>query len=244
MENNKTDNRYADAVKAIKTAILQSQYEAAKEVNRVQLVVYYAVGKYLSVNTRKGVWGTGAIDAISKQLRRELPGLRGFSPNSLWNMRKFYESWEILDDKSTIATVELEKANSTITIVELEPAQKEIDIVHSIHTPPHTEDFPVEDFFKVPFTHHLRIIESVTNVDERYYYIHRTASEYLTVERLKRLIKEEAYKHQGTLPNNFSQSLPDNAVLARKAVMMFKDEYLLDYINVSRSADHLFAHIG
>ena len=42
---------------------------------------------------------------ISGQLRRELPGLRGFSENNLKNMRKFYEAWKVLD-KTTIAIVE------------------------------------------------------------------------------------------------------------------------------------------
>lgn len=45
------------------------------------LALYYGVGKYVSDNTRRGVWGTGAIATISEQLRRELPGLRGFSPS-------------------------------------------------------------------------------------------------------------------------------------------------------------------
>ena len=51
------------------------------------------VGKYVSDNTRKGFWGTGAIETISEQLRRELPGLRGFSPTSIKKMRQFYEQW-------------------------------------------------------------------------------------------------------------------------------------------------------
>ena len=38
--------QYNDAVNAIKTAILQGQYEAAKGVNRIQLALYYAIGKY------------------------------------------------------------------------------------------------------------------------------------------------------------------------------------------------------
>lgn len=32
------------------------------------------MGKYISDNTRKGVWGTEAIETINEQLRRELPG--------------------------------------------------------------------------------------------------------------------------------------------------------------------------
>ena len=56
---------YRDAVQAIKEAILQSQYEAAQRSNAAQLRLYYAVGGYVSRNTREGKWGIGAIDAIS-----------------------------------------------------------------------------------------------------------------------------------------------------------------------------------
>ena len=70
----KIRTQYNQAVQLIKSAILQNQLEAAKAVNRQMLALYYGVGKYVSDNTRKGVWGTGAIETISEQLRRELPG--------------------------------------------------------------------------------------------------------------------------------------------------------------------------
>ena len=57
----------------------------------MQLMLYYGVGKYISENSRSGFWGTGAIDAISEQLQKELPGLRGFSARNLRNMRMFFE---------------------------------------------------------------------------------------------------------------------------------------------------------
>lgn len=89
----KISSQYNKAVQLIKSAILQNQLEAAKAVNRQMLALYYGVGKYVSDNTRKGVWGTGAIETISEQLRRELLGLRGFSPTSIKKMRQFYEQW-------------------------------------------------------------------------------------------------------------------------------------------------------
>ena len=95
--------KYDNAVEAIKTAILQGQYEAAKGVNRIQLAVYFGIGKYISLHTRKGVWGTGALEVISQRLRKELPGLRGYSPSSMKNMRQFFEEWIMLDAKSPIA---------------------------------------------------------------------------------------------------------------------------------------------
>ena len=90
-------SNYMTATEQIKEAILSSQYKAAKQVNAVQLSLYYGVGRYVSQNTRKGVWGTGAIKAISEQLHKELPGLRGFSPSAIKNMRAFYEAWQELD---------------------------------------------------------------------------------------------------------------------------------------------------
>ena len=75
--------KYALAVKTIKTAILQGQYAASKGSNRIQLATYFAIGKYISQNSRQGFWGKGAIESISEQLRRELPGLRGFSATNI-----------------------------------------------------------------------------------------------------------------------------------------------------------------
>ena len=51
------------------------------------------------MNSRHGFWGKGAIETISEQLRRELPGLRGYSPSNMKNMRLFYEKWSVLDSK-------------------------------------------------------------------------------------------------------------------------------------------------
>ena len=80
-------------IDTIKTAILESQYKAAKAVNAVQLSLYFSIGKYVSEYTRKGFWGTGALEYISEQLQHELPGLRGFSASNLKQMRGFYEEW-------------------------------------------------------------------------------------------------------------------------------------------------------
>ena len=96
--------QYQNAVDVIKTAILQSQARAAKAVNQEQLALYFGIGRYISENTRKKNWGTGAIDNISKHLRQELPGLRGFGASSLKNMRLFYEAWFMIEPNSPIVS--------------------------------------------------------------------------------------------------------------------------------------------
>ncbi len=105
---------YKPAAETIKLAILQGQYEAAKGVNRIQLVVYFAIGRFISLNTRQGKWGTGALEDISQLLRKELPGLRGYSATQLKDMRLFYEAWQILDSNSSAMADEL----STIRLLQ------------------------------------------------------------------------------------------------------------------------------
>ena len=117
---------YTTAAEQIKEAILSSQYTAAKQVNAVQLSLYYGVGRYVSQNTRKGVWGTGAIEVIAEQLHKELPGLRGFGARHLRNMRAFYEAWQELDTNLEIVISKLQMfdnkglINSSTVVGELE----------------------------------------------------------------------------------------------------------------------------
>ena len=118
-------SNYMTATEQIKEAILSSQYKAAKQVNAVQLSLYYGVGRYVSQNTRKGVWGTGAIKAISEQLHKELPGLRGFSERNIKNMRAFYEEWQGLDTnlETTVSKLQMSDnkglINSAATAAEM-----------------------------------------------------------------------------------------------------------------------------
>ena len=220
-----------NAVETIKTAILQSQYQAAKETTRVQLILYYGIGRYLSSKKGKKTWGTSVLENISCQLRKELPGLRGFSASSLKNMRLFYENWSFLEEqKSSDITGELPIINLNSSDASDE-FKFTIPISDFKLSGVNLNDFPVEDFFKVPFSHHITIFSKVKNLQERYYYIHRVVEENLQVNTLESLIKQDAYKHRKELPNNFERTISPSC-LARKAVEMFKDEYLLDFINV------------
>ena len=121
---NNIDTLLKVAVKDIKTAILQSQYRAAKVVNREQLSLYFGIGKYVSENSRKRFWGTGAIESISLQLQKELPGLRGFGARNLKNMRVFYEEWASYLNSAAVAA--------------------ELPVVSN--QPPRTNDLDIVDF--------------------------------------------------------------------------------------------------
>ena len=103
MEQNQLTPSYLLAVKAIKEAILESRYKAARLVNREVLALYYAIGGYISEQSRAASWGANAIGTISELLQQELPGLRGFSETNIKRMRLFYEAWQPLFDNRPVA---------------------------------------------------------------------------------------------------------------------------------------------
>ena len=227
-------------IDTIKTAILESQYKAAKAVNAVQLSLYFSIGKYVSEHTRKGFWGTGALEYISEQLQRELPGLRGFSATNIRMMRIFYEEWSsssLLDNcNSSLASDELESGNSNSTVMrdELEETTEHIystdAIVKFSQLSNYGEEF-TKYFLVISFTHHRFIMSMVKDVEARLFYIELAARESLSVRALQKAIQLDEYKHRGAMPNNFVQTFPASQQ-ALKAISMFKDEYLLDFINV------------
>ncbi len=206
---------YNDDVQAIKQAILQSQYQAAKRANALQLGLYYSVGGFVSERVESGRWGEGALKAVSGQLQRELPGLRGFSERNLYYMKTFYEVW---------APVIGEASDSALASAEL-PSD---DFLHlQVQKVP---DFPAKDFLGIGFTQHRTILEKVKDRDERFFYIRCCAREHYRVEDLRRAIKRDDYHHQGQMPNNFLATMPSSQ-RALRVIETFKDEYLLDYMN-------------
>ena len=214
---------YDKAVEIIKTAILQSQYDAVRSVNEKQLMLYYGIGKYISLNSRKGFWGKGAIDAISERLDKELPGLKGFSARNLRYMRTFYEEWSYLDKYEQVLT--------DTNVGNLAPAGAKLGVLNWNQLVPKQIEVPDSSFFAIGFSHHRMILSKVKDINERIFYIRRCAAERYSREELTESIARDDYHHQGNLPNNFLQTLPA-AEQAFRAINTFKDEYLLDYINV------------
>ena len=210
-----------NAVQTIKGAILQSQQRALAAINQEQLALYYGIGRFVSMNTRNKNWGKGFIEAVSEQLRKELPGLRGFSAASLRKMRTFYEEWQMLSDNSFVETNKLVdiESNSFVGTNELPTVQFKIDA-----------NFPITAFMNIGFTHHYSIISKVKDIEQRKFYIQFAADTKAKVEDLEQIINDDLYSHQGELPNNFKKTIPDQ-MQAYRAITMFKDEYLLDFIN-------------
>jgi predicted nuclease of restriction endonuclease-like (RecB) superfamily len=204
-------------------------------VNEEQLALYFGIGKYISENTREGKWGTNAIETISRQLSAELPGLKGYSATNLKYMRIFYEAWSGLDNSSATAA-ELPAQESSATADELQQAKSRPIILANIA--PKNHPFPEhemtwDDFFSLGFTLHMEILSKTQTIEERAYYIHQAALYHWDKYTLRDYLKADIFHHQTKLPNNFATTIPATRQ-AMKAMRMFKDEYMLDFINVEQ----------
>ncbi len=245
--NDKLDPTYNGAVQVIKQAILESQLRATRHVNEEQLALYFGIGKYISENTREGKWGTNAIETISRQLSIELPGLKGYSATNLRYMRIFYEAWSSLDKssasadelgdvKSSALADELPIQELAATAAELQLEENQPIILANIAMQNHP--FPEyemtwDDFFSLGFTLHMEILSKTKTLEERAYYIHQAALYHWDKYTLRDYLKADIFHHQAQLPNNFATTIPATRQ-AMKAMRMFKDEYMLDFINVEQ----------
>ena len=219
-----------DAVNLLKTAILQSQARAANAVNQEQLALYYGVGRFLSLNTRNKNWGAGMIKSISQRLRSEIPGLRGFGETNLRNMRLFYEAWSGIESNSSVITDELNVTTSNAAGCDTQILDTDIDTIHQLRLM-NLDNFPAVSFLSISFTHHMVILTHAKEWDERLFYIQYAFDRKLSIEELEKVLKKDLYHHQGQIPNNFLVTIPEYKH-AYRAIQMFKDEYLLDFINV------------
>jgi predicted nuclease of restriction endonuclease-like (RecB) superfamily len=236
---------FGGAAEIIKDAIVRSRYQAAKLVNRELLALYYAVGRYVSDNSRVGAWGKGAIRQLSDSLQRELPGLRGFSDGAIKKMRLFYEEWSGVFLNRSLTTNDLRLAQNSQnsqepsdTALTIQAANGLIDLgLLSSHLSGfEMPGFSYDAFFRVGFTHHYTVMASEKSLNGRLFYIARCAAEFWTVDTTKSYLRGDLYARQGTMPNNFPLTLSE-PTQARRAIRAFKDEYILDFINIEDEID-------
>ncbi len=215
-------------IKDLKSAILQSRYIAARIVNKELIVLYYGIGKKINTKIKEQNWGSKVLEQISKELQSELPGLKGFSATNLKRMTLVYDFWEGKISISPTLSGQLqlkENQDNTISPTVSGQLQNNGNEIGSALL----SQF-LELFYSVSFSHHYIIASKSNSIDEALFYIQRTVSEFWSYRILEKHFKNDLFNKQGTLPNNFSNTL--QPINANKAIQVFKDEYLLDFVNI------------
>ncbi len=86
-------NEYSKIFYTIVNHIEQSKLRAFSEVNKALLHAYWSIGKELSENAS---YGKSIVEKLSEDLRLKYPDAKGYSIRNLWNMKRFYETYQKL----------------------------------------------------------------------------------------------------------------------------------------------------
>lgn len=99
----------------IKDRIVQARYEAYRLVNKELILLYWDIGKRIVEKQEHLGWGESVVEQLSVDLQREFAGVKGFSKENLWRMKKLYETYQSTPKLSTLLT-ELSWSNNLLIL--------------------------------------------------------------------------------------------------------------------------------
>lgn len=142
-----------------------------QQVNMIQLLTYYAIGKWIVEVQQKGEsrarYGSQVIKRLSEEMKKNFE--RGFSEDSLKNARKFYLTYKNRIDETVFNLFAVEKSETVFSFFEEEPP------------------------FIVSWSHYLQLMR-IENEDERSFYEIESAKSGWSVRTLQRQYNSSLYE--------------------------------------------------
>jgi predicted nuclease of restriction endonuclease-like (RecB) superfamily len=80
------DSFFNEIIQAINSA----RYEAYKSLNKHHIGLNFEIGKLIVKNQEVNNWGKSIVDTLSKDINKQIDGIKGYSPQNLWRMRQFF----------------------------------------------------------------------------------------------------------------------------------------------------------
>ena len=80
---------YPKILEGIKIEIRQARLKAAFSANAYMLSLYWQIGTTILKQQQQSDWGDKLTEQLSDDLRREFPGMKGFSHRNIKYMRQF-----------------------------------------------------------------------------------------------------------------------------------------------------------
>ncbi|CAN2039644.1 DUF1016 [Candidatus Magnetomoraceae bacterium gMMP-15] len=108
--------QYNELLTTIKTRIRRAQVKAVLSANSTMLMMYWDIGRMIDERQQKEGWGSAIIPKLSKDIRNEMPEIKGFSVRNLQRMIRFYKEYSSLDIKVPQAVAQLPWGHNILLI--------------------------------------------------------------------------------------------------------------------------------
>lgn len=216
------DEEYVHWIADIKHRYRSAQVKAALKVNSEKLLFNWQLGRDLVQKKAEERWGAGVVEQVSLDLKREFPDSTNFSVRNLWYMKQWYLFYAgNLGKLKQVVSVMLPDDNYDKKIKQIADTEK---LKHFV------SEFPLP-FACVPWGHHVRIVQHSKTIEEALFYVGYTIREGISRDILTRVMKDDIFKKQGTIPNNFSQHLTPQ--MAQMAKYVVKENYDFGFATVN-----------
>jgi len=83
--------------------IQQAKERAFRAVNNELISMYWEIGKYVSEKVKSNAWGKSIVSEFSDFIQQKYIGIKGFSPQNIWRMKQFYETYKGNEKLSTLS---------------------------------------------------------------------------------------------------------------------------------------------
>jgi predicted nuclease of restriction endonuclease-like (RecB) superfamily len=225
------DKEYIEWIHELKSRFRNSQIKAAVKVNSEQLLFNWQLGRDLVVKKAEERWGSGVVEQVSLDLKREFPNEDGFSTSNLWYMKKWYLFYS--NDSDT------EKLQRLVGELQASINQERIKLqrpVGEIVKQPVSEiwnttsaNFPLP-FALVPWGQHIEIVSRSKSIEEAVFYINQVIANGLSRTALVNCFKARLYETQGKIVNNFSEHMPE--IQSKLVQEVLKENYDFGFATV------------
>lgn len=228
----KLDAEYAEWIAEVKHRYRSAQVKAAIKVNSEKLLFNWQLGRDLVMKKAEERWGSGVVEQVSLDLKREFPNEDGFSTSNLWYMKKWYLFYS--NDADT------EKLQRLVGELHASINQERIKLqrpVGEIVKQPVSEtwntmsiDFPLP-FALVPWGQHIEIVSRSQSIEEALFYINQVIANGLSRTALVNCFKARLYDTKGKIVNNFTEHMPE--IQSKLVQEVLKENYDFGFATVN-----------
>ena len=230
-----TSPEYRQFIENLKSRVVAARVSAAHSVNRDMILLYWDIGHGIVKRQQALGWGDSVVQSIATDLRCIFPGLKGFSPRNVWDMRRLYEVYTAPDILSqTVREMGQGRANTILrqSVAELEEDKIRLNDATKLGGDNDASLFLRQLVAEIPWGQNLTILNKLTDPSARLYYLRATAQFGWSRNVLLNQIKAGAYERAITekKTNNFPLALPEH--LAEQAEEVMKSSYCLEFLGI------------
>ncbi|MCL4190458.1 MAG: DUF1016 family protein [Thermoguttaceae bacterium] len=216
---------FSQLLNEVKTRIQQSQVRAILAVNAELVRLYWDIGRMIDQRQKQEGWGAAVIPRLARELRNEMPEIKGFSERNIDRMIAFYRAYPTPDDFSPQPVAKFRSPEEVPQVVAKLSAAPEV-------RPPGALSLD-SLLWSVPWAHHVVLIEKVKNLTNRLWYMRQALANGWSRNVLLVMIQSEAHLRQGKALTNFERLLPlPQSDLVQQTR---KDPYIFDFLTLEES---------